>query len=89
MRAGGAVCILFHLVIFVISEEIKSVESAGAVLTETEKIMVHEESFLENLYLEISPKQNNNSHEEEYMNLRLKSFLRTFQQTPSLQRRGM
>ena len=58
------------------------------VLTDQEKMLMQEETFLEKLFLKISPSKNLKAFDGEKSMLELKSFLRTFKQTPSLQRRG-
>ena len=63
-------------------------ERTNTILTDNEKIMVQEEIFLEKLFLKISPKNSIKTWDGEESPLQLKSFLRTFQETPALQKKG-
>ena len=63
--------------------------AAETVLTDEEKTLVKEETFLEKLFLEISPKKSIETIDGQESLLQLKSFLKTFKETPKLQRKGM
>ena len=58
------------------------------ILTDNEKLMVQEEKFLEMLFLKISPKNSKKTWDGEESLMQMKSFLRTFQETPALQKKG-
>ena len=57
-------------------------------ITEQDKILMHEETFLENLYLKINPKKKVESSMQKDVLDELKTFLRTFSETPTIHKRG-
>ena len=57
-------------------------------ITEQDKILMHEETFLENLYLKINPKKKVESSMQKDVLDELKTFLRTFSETPTMNKRG-
>ena len=57
-------------------------------ITEKDKILMHEETFLENLYLKINPKKKVESLAQKDLLDGLKTFLRTFSETPTMHKRG-
>ena len=58
------------------------------VITEQEKILMHEETFLEDLYIKINPKNEVKANGLKIVMNELKQFLRTFSETPTLHKRG-
>ena len=57
-------------------------------ITEQDKILMHEETFLENLYLKINPKKLVEASMQNDVLDELKAFLRTFSETPTMHKRG-
>ena len=57
-------------------------------VTEQDKILMHEETFLEDLYLKINPKYMVKANVLKYELDELKKFLRTFSETPTMHKRG-
>ena len=71
-----------------LEQNTEKVVRTETILTDNEIIMVQEEKFLENLFLKISPKNIQNTWDRRESLMQMKSFLRTFQETPTLQKKG-
>ena len=71
-----------------LAENTENSVGTETVLTDDQKMLVQEETFLEKLFLKISPKKSIKTRDGKESLMQLKSFLRTFQETPALQRKG-
>jgi hypothetical protein len=89
LRCVAVVSALMTVVITQKRGELRLLKDNKAVLTNAEKTLVKEEQFLEKIHSQIAPKKLGNSRREEDLASSLKTFLKTFDESPLMVERGV